>query len=196
MSIAFVVGNGVSRKPIDLTELQKHGPVYACNAVYRDFKPDYLIAVDPKMVIEICHSNYHVYNKVWTNPNKRYQEFKRLNYFNPSKGWSSGPTALHLASEHGYEKIYILGFDYSGLENNTIVNNIFSGTKNYKSSDAKATYYGNWVRQTRTVITNNEKISYIRVITPDNLEPPQLNNSNYKTEEIHIFLKNLQNGSF
>ena len=196
MTIAFVVGNGVSRSPIDLTELQKHGPVYACNAVYRDFSPDYLIAVDPKMVIEICNNNYQIYNTVWTNPNKRYSEFRRLNFFNPSKGWSSGPTALWLASQHNHETIYILGFDYHGLEDNTTVNNIFSGSKNYKPSDAKATYYGNWVKQTRTVITSYQEKTYIRVIAPYNYNPTQLNNSNYRTQDMTIFLENLQNGSF
>lgn len=196
MSIAFVVGNGVSRKPVNLSELQKYGPVYACNAVYREFTPDYLIAVDPKMVKEICESGYQLSHKVYTNPNKRYNEYKKLNFFNPSKGWSSGPTALWLASEHGYQTIYILGFDYKGLENNTVVNNIFAGSRNYKPTDAKATYYGNWLRQTRTVITSNEKISYKRVITTDNFNPPEINNSNYYTEDIDIFLTNLQNGSF
>ena len=50
---AFVIGNGVSRKGIDLNLLNKHGTVYACNAIYRDYDPDYLVAVDPKMIFEI-----------------------------------------------------------------------------------------------------------------------------------------------
>jgi len=191
MSIAFVIGNGTSRSSINLEDLKFHGTVYACNAVYRDFTPDYLIAVDPKMVVEICSTNYQMHNKVWTNPNRRFKEFKKLNYFEPSKGWSSGPTALWLASQHKHETIYILGFDYKGLEDGQKVNNIFSGTKNYKAKDASATYYGNWVRQTRSVITEHKKISYKRVILPDNYEPQELNNSNYNITFIEDFKKNL-----
>ena len=52
-------------------------------------------------------------NEVWTNPNKAYHGFHGFHYFQPSKGWSSGPTALWLASTHGHDTIYILGFDFS-----------------------------------------------------------------------------------
>ena len=44
--IAFVIGNGTSREPIALPSLKPFGKIYGCNAVYRDFIPDYLVAVD------------------------------------------------------------------------------------------------------------------------------------------------------
>jgi hypothetical protein len=46
--IAFVIGNGVSRQTIDLEKLKKYGTIYGCNAIYRNFNPDYLVAVDYK----------------------------------------------------------------------------------------------------------------------------------------------------
>ena len=49
--IAFVLGNGTSREGIDLEEISKIGKVYACNAVYRTFAPDYLVAVDVKICL-------------------------------------------------------------------------------------------------------------------------------------------------
>ena len=101
MSIAFVVGNGTSRKPVNLTKLKQHGLLYACNAVYREgVNPDYLVAVDTKMIIEINNSGYQRKNQVWTNPNKLFARMEGFNFFQPSKGWSSGPTALWLASQH------------------------------------------------------------------------------------------------
>ena len=36
----FAIGNGESRKSIDLNELRPHGIIYGCNALYRDFQPD------------------------------------------------------------------------------------------------------------------------------------------------------------
>ena len=143
---AFVVGNGTSRSNIDLNILKNNGKVYGCNALYREFTPDYLIAVDVKMILEINKAGYQNKNTVWTNQNRAYREFKNFNYFNPSKGWSSGPTALYLASEHDNEEIYILGFDYQGLDNK--VNNVYADTTNYKKSTDKATYFGNWLKQT------------------------------------------------
>ena len=74
--IAFVLGNGESRKGIEINDLKKHGTVFACNAVYRTDNPHYLIAVDPKMVLEIAESDYMLHNQVWTNFNAQYNKVK------------------------------------------------------------------------------------------------------------------------
>lgn len=176
LKTAFVLGNGTSRKGIDPRFLKKYGTIYGCNALYREFPPDYLVAVDVKMILEITKAGYQNNNSVWTNPNKSFSKISNLNYFNPSKGWSSGPTALYLACQHGYEKIYILGFDYKGLENGKKVNNLYAGTWNYKKENDTATYYGNWLRQTTKVIKDNPQIDFFRVIQPDNFCPEELNN--------------------
>ena len=72
--VAFVLGNGESRKGILIDELKKHGKVYACNGVYRTEKPDYLVAVDPKMVFEIAETPYVRENQVWSNFNAQYNK--------------------------------------------------------------------------------------------------------------------------
>lgn len=187
---AFVLGNGTSRKSIDLENLKLHGKVYGCNALYRAFTPDYLVAVDVKMILEINKAGYQHKNEVWTNPNKSYQKIKNLNFFNPSKGWSSGPTALWLASQHGYNNIFILGFDYKGLEDGKKLNNIYADTANYKKSTDGATFFGNWLRQTKSVIAEHPKINYFRVIAPDNYCPEELNKfRNCKTIAVDEFRK-------
>ena len=99
-NIAFVLGNGLSRKNIKLDHLREWGRIYGCNALYREFTPDFLVAVDAKMVTEICENNWQLKHPVWTNPNKNMEKFKNLNFFKPSQGWSSGPTALWLATHH------------------------------------------------------------------------------------------------
>lgn len=188
---SFVIGNGTSRKPIQLPELYPLGPIYACNAVYREFVPDYLVAVDVKMILEIAKSGYQNRNEVWTNNNKAYEKINNLNYFNPSKGWSSGPTALWLAAQHGHRNIFILGFDYKGVgDEQTKFNNVFADTFNYKKSIDGATYYGNWLRQTKAVIQEHKDINFIRVIRPDNYDPDELNKfSNYSTIYVESFIK-------
>jgi len=175
LSKAFVLGNGRSRSNIPVTDLKKHGKVYGCNAIYRESTVDYLIAVDTKMIAEITNSKYHLSNAVWTNPNTVTVKISNLNLFTPSLGWSSGPTALNLASKHGYDEIYILGFDYVGTgSNNEFVNNIYAGTQNYKNINDSATYYGNWVRQTVTCINQNSKTKYFRVVDKDSFIPKEL----------------------
>lgn len=171
--VAFVIGNGNSRANINLEDLKSHGTIYGCNAMYREFEPDYLVAVDTKMIIEINKSGYQKNHEVWTNPNKAYNKFSGFNYFSPSKGWSSGPTALHLASEHKNNEIYILGFDYVGLENNTKVNNLYAGTFNYKKPHDGATYHGNWLKQTCITCQKFAKKRYIRVLGEPNYIPKE-----------------------
>ena len=188
--IAFVIGNGVSRLPIDLEKLKSIGKVYACNAVYRTFQPDFLVAVDVKMILEINKAGFQHKNQVWTNPNKSYERIKNLNFFSPSKGWSSGPTALWLATQHQYKKIYILGFDFRGSKEGRMFNNIYADTANYKKSTDGATFFGNWMRQTINVIKENTDIEYKRVIAPDNYSPEELNKfNNLETIFIEDFQK-------
>lgn len=187
---AFVLGNGISRATIDPAELWTYGKTYGCNALYRSFAPDFLVAVDVKMILEINKSKYQHKHSVWTNPNKSYSHIKHLNVFSPSKGWSSGPTALWLASQHGYDTIYILGFDYKGLKDNTSFNNMYASTMNYKKSTDGPTFYGNWMRQTRSVIQDHKNINYVRIIAPDNYSPDELNTfDNYNEVLVEDFTK-------
>lgn len=186
---AFVVGNGTSRSRIDINQLQKHGVVYGCNALYRNHRPDYLIAVDVKMILEISKSQYHLHNTVWTNYNRSYENIKNLNYFKPSKGWSSGPTALWLATQHGYDAIYILGFDYQGLSDGRKFNNIYADSPNYKKSTDGATFHGNWLRQTKIVLQDNPKILFTRIVEPNTFVPDEFKKQkNLKTMAKQTFI--------
>ena len=54
----FCIGNGESRKGYDLDKLKPHGKIYGCNAMYRDFTPDVLVAVDQGIIHEIYQSGY------------------------------------------------------------------------------------------------------------------------------------------
>lgn len=188
-STAFVVGNGTSRSTIDLESLKNKGIIYGCNALYREFDPHYLIAVDTKMILEINKSKVQHKIPVWTNRNKMYAKFTGFNYFEPSKGWSSGPTALWKASEDGADEIYILGFDYKGIgENQDKVNNMYSGTFNYKKTGERATYFGNWLKQTVTTIQKFPKKRYIRVIGSSGYVPKELSKlSNLKHISVEDF---------
>jgi hypothetical protein len=53
MNIACVMGNGPSRKQFDLDTIHATMYTYGCNALYRDFMPDYLVSMDFHVVDEI-----------------------------------------------------------------------------------------------------------------------------------------------
>jgi len=70
MTRVFCIGNGESRKGFDLETLRKHGTIYGCNALYRDFMPDVLTSVDHGIMHEIYHAGIAqkipVYFRDWT----------------------------------------------------------------------------------------------------------------------------------
>jgi len=177
---AFVLGNGESRNGIKIANLQQHGKVYACNGVYRTERPDYLVAVDPKMILEIAEGDYMINNKVCSNFNAQYNKNQKIldhvQWFKPSLGWSSGPTALRMACDHGNKEIYILGFDYQGHQDGKRfkLNNIFGDTRNYKKKTDEATFYGNWMNQTKRVLQDFKDIQFYRVIPKGWFQPKDL----------------------
>jgi hypothetical protein len=56
VSRVFCLGNGTSRKDVNLESLRQHGKIYGCNALYREFTPDVLIGVDQGIMHEMYHS--------------------------------------------------------------------------------------------------------------------------------------------
>jgi len=190
MKRSFVFGNGRTRLNIDFDEVKPYGLIYACNAVYRDYRPDYLVAVDTKMILEINESGYQKNNSVWTNYNIQYKNFEKFNYFEPNLGWSSGPTALNLATSHGPDEVYIFGFDYSGLKGK--LNNVYANSVNYKKSTDSATYNGNWLKQTETIIKTNPNVRYYRV-NVENFYETRWEFSNYKSILFNDFKEYIKN---
>ena len=171
-NVAFVLGNGQSRLNLNLNALKTQGTIYGCNALYREFEPDFLVAVDTKMVNEIIASGYHKNHSVWTNPNKGITSKSHINLFSPHKGWSSGPTALWMACQQKFSHIYIFGFDYQGIEGK--VNNVYADTFNYKKSQDAATFFGNWLSQTEKTVKEYKHINFFRVINPGQFIPDKL----------------------
>jgi len=181
--VAFVLGNGESRKGIDINDLKEKGTVFACNGVFRTHQPHFLIAVDPKMILEIAETDYMLHNKVYSNFNAQYNKnpkiLNHVQWFKPSLGWSSGPTALRMACDHGFKEIYILGFDYQGLsegdkKNRFKVNNLFKDTRNYKKGNEQATFFGNWMNQTKKCLQDFKDVQFHRVIPTGWFQPKDL----------------------
>ena len=48
---AFIIGNGTSRLEFDLMSIKDAGTMFGCNALYRDYEPDFLICVDRRFPI-------------------------------------------------------------------------------------------------------------------------------------------------
>ena len=161
MSIAFVLGNGVSRKDISLTALSQCGRIYGCNALHREHTPDVLVSTDRPIAEHIQHSGYSATHRFYTRrplPNLGAQLIPK-----PYFGFSSGPVAVGLAAVDGHRRIYLLGFDLGPTANKTI-NNIYAGTEFYKPITALPTYTGNWIRQLTRIMNDHQQTRFVRVM--------------------------------
>jgi len=168
--IAFIIGNGRSRLDIDLESLRGRGMIYGCNALYRDFTPDVLIATDSGIAKEIQESGYAKTNRFYT---RRPIEGSGAKPIQHNYGWSSGPVAISYACHAKHNYIYIIGFDLAGLGNNQKFNNVYADTSNYKTTADKATFYGNWVRQMHELMVEFKTTRFVRVIGEDGYSPPE-----------------------
>ena len=181
---AYVLGNGTSRHSVNLEKLRSYGKIYGCNALYRDFAPDVLIATDPGISKEIQDSGYARTNTFYTRHPEPNSGAKLIEY---NFGYSSGPIALSYASI-GAEVVYLLGFDFAGLAG--LFNNVYANTMHYKQSDQPETYYGNWVNQVQNIVKNNANRRYIRVVN-NNIVPQQLEYlPNFEHQQLELFLQN------
>lgn len=157
---AFVLGNGVSRKHIDVDTLLKLGTVYGCNALYRTHTPHVLVATDRPISQQIQESGYSAKNKFYTRRPINGLGARRVpqQYF----GFSSGPIATGIAAIDGHRNIYMLGFDLGG-NGAGLFNNVYADTEFYKKSAAPPTFAGNWTKQIITVTKDNPNCQFIRV---------------------------------
>jgi hypothetical protein len=160
MTKAFVLGNGVSRQVVGLDSLNLLGPTYGCNALYRDFTPDVLVATDRPIATHIQESGYPLTNKFYTRRPLAGLGAKSVphDYF----GYSSGPIALSIACLDGYTQIYMIGFDMGPTLDNQF-NNLYSGTEFYKPSTAIPTFTGNWVKQMCHIMSDFPTVQFYRV---------------------------------
>ena len=146
---AYCIGNGPSRKDFDLTKLKETGQTYGCNALYRDFIPDYLFMVDRFISQKIVDDK--VFDKcICYAPALEFNRSKRRLHLIPhNPHWISGSAAFWTACMHGHKNIYLIGFDFREYGKNQL-NNIYQDTDNYgpRHSD---TIFEPWLQQYRSI---------------------------------------------
>jgi hypothetical protein len=190
MTTAFVLGNGVSRQAVDLTQLKHYGKIYGCNALYRDFIPDVLVATDKPIATEIQNSGYPLKNKFYTR--KPIENLGAVKVPHDYYGYSSGPIATSLAALDHHHLIYMIGFDMGPLNNK--FNNVYADTDFYRKSDATPIFTGNWIKQIRKIAEDFPKTQFVRVqgkTTADIAEFAMV--KNLKHLPMHTFLDRINN---
>lgn len=129
---AAVIGNGVSRKNFDLNLFKnKKIQTYGCNALYRDHKPDFLIAIGKEIALEISQSDYSKNNVVYSSPDNILRYPNTFHVIPQTPSWNAGSLAAYLACFDGHSIVYLLGHD--GLDTTGYSNNIYKNSPCYNT---------------------------------------------------------------
>jgi hypothetical protein len=139
MSKAFIIGNGISRKGLDINSLKEFGVVFGCNALYRTDNPDFLVAIDPDMINEINRSTYPKDKFIIPPPNEHYEPVE-CNKYQPRS--NAGMNAMLEAIKRNHKDLYCFGFDFIWQDPVESTKNIFDNTENYCGKH-KASYGDN-----------------------------------------------------
>jgi hypothetical protein len=186
---AVVIGNGVSVGEFDLTKILPYrestpwGEVtdwitkrqtqnfstYGCNALYRNFKPDYLVLTGKGIIEEVAQSTVDKPNIVYANTKFLELYPNKFSFLPQNPDFNSGAIAAYMAAFDGHKTIYLLGFD--GIDSSDNIYNIFAGTPNYPNVSATINE-DYWNKSLQTVMHVYSDIEFVRVCPTKNYRQP------------------------
>lgn len=179
MQLAFVIGNGVSRRHQPLDRLKAHGTVYACNYAATEIPCDHAVAVDRGMLFDLLSqhtANYTLWSRrKWCNvlqhdtpvyplPDEIYPPVER---WDSERHWGSGTHAVWKAADSGADIVVLLGFDlwHSGTNNNLYANRDHYSTK---PVDPRC-----WIYQLQQTFARHPSVSFVSIQNADWQIPEQ-----------------------
>jgi hypothetical protein len=157
---AYCIGNGPSRKNFDLDRLKASGQTYGCNALYRDFIPDFIFSVDTKMSTQMVEDEVGVKTVHYAPALEvnRKQSKGMINLIPNNPYWISGNAAFWTAGVHGHKNIYLIGYDFREYGKGEL-NNIYQGTACYGERNDDNIFDG-WLKQFRDMLKMRPYVNY------------------------------------
>lgn len=165
---AVVIGNGMNRLEFNLREFKKPSGLlgsrtvqtYGCNALYRDFNPDFLVAIGNNGIVdEIANSGYTNEHIVYSSSIHLLEHPGKF-YLLPYDVYAdAGTTALYLAAFDEHKKIYMIGFDGHEPGWN---NNVYANTNGYDEKTLSIDPE-EWVQNRKQVFDVYDDVEFIWV---------------------------------
>jgi|TARA_B100001778_G_C18562337_1_gene618383 hypothetical protein len=143
---AYIIGNGPSRQNFDLSTLKASGQTYGCNAIYRDFIPDFIFSVDTQMTETMCKDNVMkktIHYAPSLHVNRPYAE-NLLHLIPWNTHTISGNQAISTACVHGHKNLYLIGFDFREYGQGQM-NNMYQDTDHYGERHSDTIFEG-WLK--------------------------------------------------
>lgn len=178
----IVIGNGESRKNIDISILE--GPTVGCNAIHRDYSVDYLVCVDYHMLAEAINRKVNKTTLVYTRQHLLYRynqekfirpvpdlPYQGMNRWDDPIHWGSGPYAVLIGAIYTkLKEVKLIGFDLYSKD--TKINNVYKDTFGYKENNSHAVDPRYWIHQIGKVFECFPNIQFT-IYQDDNWELPQ-----------------------
>lgn len=199
---AFIIGNGSSRKDFDLMYLKDKGTVFGCNALYREFGPnydlpDYLVAIDDKIIMEIESSDFPSKRFIVPPEDEQYEPSEIHWKKNGKPGLTSrsnaGVNAMIEAIKMGYKQLFMLGFDSMIVDDKLALSNLFDGTNAYEDNTrASLIDTRNRLDYIGWLIEKNEDVDFVFFYPEKNKSYQPLIRNSYRSnlEELKKILEN------
>ena len=167
---AVCIGNGETRLKFDLGNLTRHKggllavdrlQSYGCNALYRDFAPDFLVINSDDIINEVTTTDYCDNHIVYANAENLLKHPGKFYLIPQNPYFDSGALAAYMACFDGHKKVYLIGYDQYTAEEP--VNNIYKDTPGYLPSTAtqNAEYFAKTLSQ---VIDLYPDVDFVRVM--------------------------------
>jgi len=169
MNTAFIIGNGTSRKGIDLTRLKPYGTVFGCNALYRDYPdysfPDFIVSIDDGIISEIECSDFPSKRFLVPPVDERWEPAE-CNIGRPRS--NAGVNAMREAIKMEFNQLICVGFDFLATDNKQSVSNVYDGTNNYGMEvRANAADNPGRIRYVQWLTNSNPDIDFIFIFPND-----------------------------
>jgi len=178
---AVVLGNGPSRTELhpelfNLLKNHKGGllasaavQTYGCNAIVRDFIPDFVVAND-ELAAELVNKGYCDQTIIYGTAQMVLAYPGKFYYVPQNPNWNMGAIAAYLACFDGHKTVYLMGHDlHSGHDEYHM--NVYTDTNGYPKTKSKTTepYFE---LSLKNVMNLYDKVDFVRVSPTKNYYMP------------------------
>ena len=170
---AVVIGNGPTRKLFDLGTIFNHFggllasrklQTYGCNALYRDYEPDFLVVTGPSdgIVKEVADSGYCDEHIVYADASDIQMHPGKFYLIPQDPCWNSGSLAAYLAAFDGHTTIFMIGYDHQDTPGCNY--NVYAGTTNYQNATGAQADPAFWEKSMAHVLDMYPDVDFVRVM--------------------------------
>lgn len=166
---ALIIGNGPSRKGIDLRPFMQAMPSFGCNMIIEDVFPTYVVAIDEPIIKRLWYSSFP-FHRILTPPEIERWEPAQLHPGKQNRPRSNaGINAMLEAVKRGYKDLYLIGLDFMINDTAMQLGNVYAGKPGYETTITHDEALGR-VNYFKYVATNNVDIRYTFVFPTDIME--------------------------